>query len=114
MMENTNYIYFVDSNGDDVKITAHNEICPRCKGNGKHSSLGLITSEEFNEWSPEEQEDYLNGKYDIVCENCKGENVVKVPNENDPLYQEYLDYYYAINALIQMEKAERFFMYGEE
>ncbi len=62
--------------GDDedkfVTLPSSWAICNTCRGNGKHSlAIGAITGEEWhNDWSPDEQDDYLAGVYDQGCENC--------------------------------------------
>jgi len=68
----------------EVRVPAEYEVCGRCRGKGKHShAIGAITADEWNspDWSEEEKEDYLNGKYDQQCEVCKGLRVILVPVE---------------------------------
>lgn len=53
-------------------------ICPECEGDGttaKH--LGVISREE---WEPEEFEDYMAGRYDRVCNCCKGSGKIRDGN----------------------------------
>lgn len=81
----------------EVSIPAKYEVCPRCKGRGKHVNPNIdghgISAEEWDrDWSFEEREDYFNGVYDVPCEECKGSRVVLVPDEEhaDPeLLKEY-------------------------
>jgi len=57
------------------------EVCPTCKGSGTHVNPAIdahgITRDEFDDDSDFE-EDYLNGRYDVTCHECKGKNVVQV------------------------------------
>jgi len=64
----------------EVQIPARWEICDVCHGEGKHSlDIGMITADEWNqEWSYEEREDYMSGRYDRQCECCCGSGKVKV------------------------------------
>lgn len=62
--------------GDDtetvVQLPGYNVVCSRCDGEGKSSAhLGSFTREDFDE-DPDFAEDYMEGKYDIPCEKCKG------------------------------------------
>lgn len=51
--------------------------CPNCRGKGTVALHGIaIPAEEFNDWHPDEQEMYLNGDYDTVCETCNGSGTV--------------------------------------
>jgi len=55
-------------------------ICPLCSGDGKHS-LAIdgqgLTSEDFNDWTSDEFEDYRRGAYDRQCEACNGTGKVR-------------------------------------
>lgn len=65
-----------------VEAPARWEICHRCNGDGKHSNPAIdgngITQSEWEEWAPEDREDYMNGFYDIQCEICSGSGKVLV------------------------------------
>ena len=52
--------------------------CPNCRGKGTVALHGIaIPADEFrNEWHEDEQEAYLNGDYDTVCETCNGSGTV--------------------------------------
>jgi hypothetical protein len=42
--------------------------------------------DEFqNEWHPDEQEAYLRGDYDTVCETCKGRKTIRKSEVQDYL-----------------------------
>lgn len=56
-------------------------ICPTCQGRGTHTNpnidCGGITSSEWAEWGPEEQDHYMSGVYDVACSQCNGEKVIQ-------------------------------------
>lgn len=61
----------------ELELPAKWEICSRCDGNGTHVNPNVdghgITSEEWaNEWAEEEKEAYLEGRYDVRCNDCSG------------------------------------------
>jgi len=80
-----------DEEGDEVEHTfpSKNEVCPTCEGFGTHlnPSIGnhAYTMEEFNESFDEEgKEEYFRrgGIYDVTCEECKGNKVIQVVDED--------------------------------
>jgi hypothetical protein len=61
-------------------------ICNTCEGHGKHSNyLGVIS----NEWREDKDfmEDYLNGYYDKLCNDCDGTGKVMYPNVKSAPYK---------------------------
>ncbi len=55
------------------------EICDTCRGEGGHSRrLGVITSEDWDDWSDEDRAHYLSGGYDATCDRCGGSGKVRV------------------------------------
>lgn len=92
-----------------VKFPAQYEICGTCDGKGAHSlRFGAITQDEFYgpDWDEESRDDYMSGRYDAPCEDCKDGKVL-VPNEDVCSsmpewkdYQEYLEQerYYAAES----------------
>ena len=80
----------------EVSIPAKYEVCPRCRGRGKHVNPNIdghgISPEEFAE-DPEFHEDYLKGVYDVLCEECEGLRVVLVPDEEHADEQLLKEYY---------------------
>lgn len=72
--------YDEDDNEVVYDLPMHWEICGTCDGEGKHSlHLGAITMDEWDrDWSYEEQEDYMSGRYDRCCEDCRGTGKVQV------------------------------------
>lgn len=86
----TTTIEWTEYTDDDDEIVhelpATFEVCPRCRGAGSHVNPAIdghgITMDEWeNEWSPDEQDTYLSGGYDVTCYECKGLRVVKVVDE---------------------------------
>ena len=69
---------------DEQWVPARYEVCGRCRGEGKHTNPAIdgngITQSEMDELGDDFREDYVNGVYDIICEECKGEKVVLVPD----------------------------------
>lgn len=67
--------------GDEVTVQVRlkREICPTCDGDGKHVNpsidAGGISSEDFDE-DPDFREEYMSGRYDVECYECRGLRVV--------------------------------------
>lgn len=86
-MRNTITITIQGDEGDDlvVDLPARYEVCGRCDGAGKHVNPSIdgngITSSEWAEWDEDERDSYMNGAYDVTCEECGGLRVVKVADE---------------------------------
>lgn len=71
-----------------IIIPSHLEVCWRCSGRGRHVNPAIdgngISAEQWeSDWSYEERQDYLEGRYDVLCLECKGQNVVAVADEDD-------------------------------
>jgi len=66
-----------------IYVPATKEICHRCDGEGTHVNPNIdgngLTAEDFAE-DPDFRESYMSGVYDVRCEECNGEKIVKVPN----------------------------------
>jgi len=90
-----------EETGEDVEheLPSKFEVCPRCKGKGTHvnpniDGNGITASEWAEDWDDEEREGYLAGHYDVPCEECHGDRVVSVIDEercNPKLLQAYND-----------------------
>lgn len=72
-----------DENDVELKfeLPVFNQVCPRCNGDGFHGRTDidhsrLVDSME-EDGDNEGMEDYKNGGYDVTCETCHGNNVVK-------------------------------------
>jgi hypothetical protein len=63
-------------------IPVHFEVCPTCRGIGKHVNPAIdehgISPEQFDE-DPDFRESYFKGHYDVPCYGCKGRRVVPRP-----------------------------------
>jgi RecJ-like exonuclease len=78
-----------DDGEEGHELPAKFEVCPCCQGHGTHlaASLGgyAYTQEEFYESFSDEVDraEYFKrgGIYDVLCEECRGRNVVLVVDE---------------------------------
>jgi RecJ-like exonuclease len=72
------------------------ETCANCEGAGKHSkAIGIITSEDREEWSDEEFDAYMGGAYDRRCEVCHGTGkVLADDNRCEKYYATDEEYYW--------------------
>jgi RecJ-like exonuclease len=78
-----NHITVLDEHGNELKLTARNEIRTRCAGDGTHDAWeGGMTASEMDEQGDEFLEDYLAGHYSVPCTECGGRGVVAVPDES--------------------------------
>lgn len=61
-------------------------VCQTCEGKGKHVNPSIdahgITSDEWDQWSHEEQQEYRDGTYDVSCYGCGGLRVVPIIRED--------------------------------
>jgi hypothetical protein len=88
---------WTNEDGDEVTHTfpSTNEVCERCEGYGTHlnSNIGSYgySAEEFAESFPDDnlmgynpREEYFKrgGIYDVTCEECNGNKVVEVVDED--------------------------------
>lgn len=87
-------------------------ICESCRGNGSHSKhLGVISSENWNEWSDEDQNFYMSGGYDKTCDLCDGSGKIKeLDVESLPEdVQEFIEQYYKdVNEDIAIRRSEMY------
>lgn len=72
----------------EYSLPAKNEVCSRCDGEGKHVNPSIdgngITWSEWAELCDDDFEfpdRYMGGFYDVKCEACKGNKVVKVVDD---------------------------------
>jgi len=112
-----NYILWEEYQEDDSTIT-HKllckwEVCDLCRGNGKHVNQSIdcngLTAEDFYE-DPDFFDDYCNGVYDVICNECKGRRVVPVLDENNndaDLVKRYHEYQQDQYNDARMSAAER-------
>ena len=70
-----------DDDGEPIqrKISIHYVVCPVCDGRGSYVNPNIdrhgLTREDFDE-DPDFAEDYMSGRFDIVCALCHGSNVI--------------------------------------
>jgi len=87
-MKHTITITLFDEDGEEVQheLPATNEVCNRCQGFGTHTNPNIdgngITQSEWEEWDRDDRESYLNGEYDVSCEECHGNKVVRVVDQD--------------------------------
>ena len=87
-------IEFTHENDEGEEVTyvlpSKFEVCNACDGHGTHLNRSIgehaYTSEEFHEafFEDEDKEEYFRhgGKYDVTCEDCKGNCVVPGVDED--------------------------------
>lgn len=74
-------ILWVNDDGEEIEteLPCKFEVCGHCRGKGTHCNPAIdgngLTAEDFAE-DPDFQEGYLEGRYDVTCEECHGERVV--------------------------------------
>lgn len=88
----------------EFSFPAKNIVCPCCDGTGStylgwHSSeQPAFTAEDFYEEGPDFYEDYMGGRYDRQCPECKGRNVIgeivekAIPKAHKPIWEAYCDH----------------------
>jgi hypothetical protein len=83
-------ITYTNDLGDECEeeLPCKREVCPRCEGLGTHLNPAIgqhaYSQEEFDrEFDDEEREQYFKrgGIYDVQCQECRGEKVVDVIDE---------------------------------
>jgi len=89
-----------DETETDVELPWKWEVCPTCGGRGKHVNpsidAGGLTGSDFAE-DPEFFEEYMGGRYDQTCSQCKGRTTVPVVDwdrltpEQEEAYNRQLD-----------------------
>jgi hypothetical protein len=101
---------------EEINMPMRRIVCPRCDGRGVHDHPAFsdgITQSEWQEYlhdDPDFGEDYMSGRYDVRCSECRGKNVVEVVDEEglSPEMQEALaEYWREEQALRDMHAAER-------
>lgn len=65
-----------------IPVPSMNALCSRCNGEGTHTNPSIdshgLTSEDLAD--DDFREAYLTGQYDVRCEKCHGNKVVRVPD----------------------------------
>jgi len=104
--------YLEDGSEKEHELPCKYEVCPTCRGKGKHSlHLGAITQEDRErDWDHESWEEYMRGGYDRTCDRCGGKRVVAVvdrarcPRPLLKLYDEHLREEREYQALCESER----------
>ena len=100
-LDDNRMIATVDIDGEVRKAPFTYGVCPLCDGKGSHVNpsidSGGLTADDFYE-DPEFKENYMNGTYDIPCNECHGKRVVPVCDDPEVLKEREL------NALYELER----------
>lgn len=69
-----------DDDGEEIHLPAKRAVCHRCNGNGTHGNPAFdgTTTDWWLEGDPDGDDlrSYMDGGYDVVCEECHGNKVV--------------------------------------
>ncbi len=104
--------YMTDTLGHDFRLPTKKEVCPQCDGEGKMVNRS-IDGQGLSMDDPNLDEDfwegYWGGRYDVVCDECRGNNVVDVVDESrlDPdMLREWQDWTQSNWECVQENLAE--------
>lgn len=75
-----------------MHITTHKEVCPGCRGEGHRDNPAFSNGVDTSDWDEEDFEAYRSGRYDVVCEDCEGKNVITVPDGPPDLMEAWEGY----------------------
>jgi hypothetical protein len=88
---------FVDEDEEQVCfVKMVYAVCDVCDGKGRHVDPNIdrngILQDEFEQWTPTEQDLYTGGAYDVTCYRCDGKRVIPKPSKhNDPATLQLID-----------------------
>lgn len=110
-MNNQPAFAVLDDEGQEVQLPCHFAVCDRCNGTGVHDHPAFsngISQEQFEE-DPDFREDYMSGRYDVSCKECKGLRVVPVPTQEKltPDQKRWLQNHYDARAEALAEQRMR-------
>ncbi len=81
-MNDTTFTVYDDDTDEEIHLPTEWMICRPCRGNGTRVLHGIaITADEWADWDDDMRDDYMNGGYDTVCEDCGGSGKVRGVNE---------------------------------
>lgn len=62
-----------------IEFPAKFEVCPRCQGHGTHDCFDNgMTRADMDEYDHDFAQDYIDGAYSKLCDECGGKRVVLV------------------------------------
>lgn len=94
-------VILYDDDEQPIKLPMERIVCPTCRGEGKIvnpaiDGHGIPADDEC--WDDDDfREGYFGGRYDVICPECDGRNVIDIVDEDaliatDPeLYRRYVD-----------------------
>lgn len=87
-MEGTIILENEEGEEEEISFPVVFSVCGTCAGKGSYvnpsiDSNGISSDEWDNDWSEDEREDYMNGAYDIQCEECHRQRVIPVIDESN-------------------------------
>jgi len=101
-----------ESDGTPFRMPTVKEVCPNCQGKGtmvNRSIDGHGLSMDDPDLDEEFWEGYWGGNYDVVCDECKGNNVLDVVDESrlDPeIVKEWHDWQRDVSDSVAEQLAE--------
>ena len=98
-----------DDDLGEVELPTKKAVCPRCRGTGTHVNPAIdgngLTSEDFDD-DPDFREAYFAGRYDVVCYDCRGNNVIDVLDEDRCTPEQLAAYDRHCKAMWEIEACE--------
>lgn len=85
------YLYD-DETGEEIPLPTKKAVCWDCRGEGVRALHGLEVTDQCAE-DPDFAEDYFAGRYDTLCDGCKGAKVVDVVDEGQLTSQQLKDWH---------------------
>jgi hypothetical protein len=99
---------------EDLKLPAKYAICDRCQGRGHHGNPAFdgTSLDWWYEGDPsgEELEDYMTGKWDVLCEERCENGKILVPDEERCTKEQLEEYEASLRAKYELDamyEAER-------
>lgn len=106
-------MWICDDEGNEIKLPSHKEVCHRCQGEGKHVNPS-VDGNGLDPNDPDLDEDfwegYMGGAYDVRCEDCNGNNVIDVVDEDalspevKEAFEDWRNSHYDTEAIYRMER----------
>lgn len=100
---------YADDSFEQVSIPSKYEVCERCGGEGHRGNPAFdgLSVNYFHD-DPEFAESYFEGHYDVCCDECGGDRVVRVPDEDACDPELMTAYYERLQALHDIEAVDRY------